>query len=134
MRKVSLSENGGVLEREAAEGLKALGWTLVEGRLSKAELRVIFIKASEQPSLEEGAWGSVVLVTTAPDKPGLSELSLHLQKLAIRAAPESRVNGIAVAQGWEKELAASIDWLAGAAMVTGQLILLSSEPAPSIPL
>lgn len=134
MKRFSLSEADTLLGKAAADGLQALGWILAEASQADAELRVEILEDLAHPSVGKGAWDCAVLVVQAPDRIGLSELSLHLQKLAVEAAPEVRVNGVAVAEGWEKDLAASIDWLAGAAMVTGQLILLSSEPAPSIPL
>src|SRR3546814_9806836 len=60
----------------------------------------------------------------------LAALSLHTQQRAVAAAPSQRVNAIAFEAGHTDKLAVTIDWLAKANMVTGQLILLSDQPAP----
>src|SRR3546814_9589938 len=60
----------------------------------------------------------------------LAALSLHTQQRAVAAAPSQRVNAIAFEAGHTDKLVVTIDWLAKANMVTGQLILLSDQPAP----
>ena len=132
MKRASLSDIGLPLAKAAADGLRALGWTVTAGR-GAAELRVELVDDLSAAAVARGAWGTVILIATAPDRLGLSELSLHVQKLAVAAAPAVRVNGVAVADGWEGKLADTIDWLGGAGMVTGQMILLSEEPGPAIP-
>ena len=133
MKRAWLSEAQSPLARAAAEGLRALGWQVeTGGDEAEADLRV-FAAGSALPAIGQGEGGSVVLIAEAPDRLGLSELSLHVQKLAVAAAPQVRVNAVAVADGWAGNLADTIDWLAGAEMVTGQLILLSEEPGPAIP-
>ncbi|HKX22488.1 MAG TPA: hypothetical protein VJM81_04360 [Rhizorhapis sp.] len=133
MRSVSLSDRS-PLGKIAADGLKALGWSLASATQAKADLRLELLKDPLFPVLPQGEWGTIVLLAAAPDRIGISELSLHVQKLAVQAAPAGRVNAVAVAQGWEKDVPAVIDWLAAADMVTGQIILLSGEPGPAIPL
>jgi hypothetical protein len=130
MRRAWLSEDRSPLARAAAEGLRALGWQVESGGdEAEADLRV-YAAGSAQPAPGRGA---VVMISDAPDRLGLSELSLQVRKLAVAAAPQGRVNGVAVSEGWAGTLAETIDWLAGADMVTGQLILLSQEPGPTIP-
>lgn len=132
MKSVSLSEDQSPLARAAADGLRALGWAVTADQAG-AQLRVEFVDDLSAATVGRGDWGSVVFSAAAPDRLGLSELSVHVQKLAVAAAPQVRVNGVAVAEGWQGELASTIDWLAGAEMVTGQMILLSGEPGPTIP-
>lgn len=133
MRSVSLSDRS-PLGKIAANGLKALGWSIASATQARADLRVELLKDAPSPSLSQGEWGTVILLAAAPDRLRISELSLQVQKLAVQAAPARRVNAVAVAQGWEKDVPAVLDWLADADMVTGQIILLSGEPGPAIPL
>lgn len=133
MRSVSLSDRF-PLGKIAANGLKALGWSIASATQARADLRVELLKDAPSPSLSQGEWGTVILLAAAPDRLRISELSLQVQKLAVQAAPARRVNAVAVAQGWEKDVPAVLDWLADADMVTGQIILLSGEPGPAIPL
>ena len=133
MKRAWLSEAQSPLARAAAEGLRVLGWQVeTGGGQAHADIRV-FAAGSALPALGQGGRGAVVLIADAPDRLGLSELSLQVQKLAVAAAPQVRVNGVAVSDGWAGQIAETIDWLAGAEMVTGQLILLSEEPGPAIP-
>lgn len=133
MKRAWLSEVQSPLARAAAEGLRALGWQVeTGGGQGNADLRV-FAAGSTLPAFGQGDPSPVVLIAEASDRLGLSELSLQVQKLAVAAAPLVRVNGVAVAEGWADTLAGTIDWLAGADMVTGQMILLSEEPGPMIP-
>lgn len=133
MKRAWLNEAQSPLARAAAEGLCALGWQVeTGGGEAGADVRV-FAAGSALPALVKGDSSPAILIAEAPDRLGLSELSLQVQKLAVAAAPAVRVNGVAVADGWAGNLADTIDWLAGADMVTGQLILLSEEPGPAIP-
>src|SRR3546814_2855681 len=72
----------------------------------------------------------ILLVAPAAGRMALAALSLHTQQRAVAAAPSQRVNAIAFEAGHTDKLAVTIDWLAKANMVTGQLILLSDQPAP----
>ena len=130
MKRAWMDEMQSPLARAAAEGLRALGWQVETGGVQgTADLRVF----AAGPALPAPGRGAVVMIADAPDRLGLSELSLQVRKLAVAAAPQGRVNGVAVSEGWAGTLAETIDWLAGADMVTGQLILLSDEPGPAIP-
>ncbi len=130
MKRAWMDEMQSPLARAAAEGLRALGWQVETGGVQgNADLRVF----AAGPALPAPGRGAVVMIADAPDRLGLSELSLQVRKLAVAAAPQGRVNGVAVSEGWAGTLAETIDWLAGADMVTGQLILLSDEPGPAIP-
>lgn len=133
MKRAWMDEMQSPLARAAAEGLRALGWQVETGGVQgNADLRM-FAAGSALPALDQGDPSPVVLIAEAPDRLGLSALSLQVRQLAVAAAPLVRVNGVAVAEGWTSTLAGTIDWLAGADMVTGQLILLSEEPGPAIP-
>jgi len=133
MKRAWMDEMQSPLARAAAEGLRALGWQVETGGVQvNADLRV-FAAGPALPAFGQGDPSPVVLIAEAPDRLGLSELSLQVRKLAVAAAPQGRVNGVAVSEGWAGTLAETIDWLAGADMVTGQLILLSDEPGPAIP-
>lgn len=133
MKRAALSDAEGPLVKAAADGLTALGWDVSAG--NGADLRIEFLESSASlfSVAMDGGCASVVLVAPAGGRFDLSGLSLEVQRLAVAAAPMQRVNGIAVESGHDDALAATIDWLAGAAMVTGQLILLSDAPGPSIP-
>ncbi|MBK5265563.1 MAG: hypothetical protein JJE34_10095 [Alphaproteobacteria bacterium] len=128
-----LSDTHAPLAREAALGLKAMGWTLDGG--TDADVRVEFLDADTLPSANFQAGdreSSVVLVAPATTRLYLSELSLKVQGLAIAQAPARRINAIVVEAAQADRLAFTINWLAGAQMVTGQIILLSDKPAPTL--
>lgn len=133
MKRAWLSDAASPLGKAAARGLKAQGWQVDAGR-HEAEARIMVLERGGDPCALPDGSGTVILLAPAGDRLALAALSLEAQRLAIAAAPAVRVNAVAVEQGQEDRIGASLDWLAGAEMVTGQLILLSSAPGHSIPL
>lgn len=129
MKRAWLSDPGALLAASAATGLGALGWTLA-ARAEDADLLVLFEAEPSAPRVGECA----VFVIPCSGRAALRGFSLAVQAAAIAAAPARRVNGIVVEAGWEQQLGSTLDWLAGADMVTGQAVLLSGREAPAIPL
>lgn len=133
MKRACLSETRTPVARQVTQGLEAQGWNVrlrTEG--PAPDLRVEFLEAAGPllgPTVKADC-SSLVLVAPAAGRMGLAGLSLHTQQLAVAAAPSQRVNAIAFEAGHTDKLAVTIDWLAKASMVTGQLILLSDQPAP----
>jgi hypothetical protein len=133
MKRAWLSDRQLSLARDVARGLKTMGWAV--GDEVNADIRVEFLSAGALPPADFQAGdgeGSVVLVAPATTHLYLSELSLKLQGLAMAQAPARRINAIVVESAQADRLALAIDWLAGAAMVTGQIVLLSDKPAPAL--
>lgn len=133
MKRVWLSSPQSPLGKAAAKGLKALGWQ-VDAEPDAADARVLVLQDSGNSCVMPEGASPLIILAPASDRLGLTALSLSAQRLAVAAAPATRVNAVAVEQGKEDQLGATVDWLAGAGMVTGQLILLSSAPGPSIPM
>lgn len=133
MKRAWLSDRQSPLGKAAAKGLKALGWQINALR-DDADARVLVLQTGDEPcALPEGS-GALLLLAPSGNRLALAAFSLAVQKLAVAAAPVKRVNAVAVEAGNEDQIGATLDWLAQAEMVTGQLVLLSSRPAPSIPL
>ena len=131
MKRVWISDPGLKLSA-LGNDLQALGWQ-VENDPHGVDLRIVVIETCGAPCPMPDGSGPVVVVASEGDRLALSSLSLETQKLALAAAPAERVNAVAVETGFEDEAAAMADWLAGAEMVTGQVILLSEQPGPAIP-
>lgn len=123
MKRAWLSDPRSRLGRAAARGLKALGWKLADNG-DAAEARVILLNEGDRPGALPGGTAAIVLVTSAGDRLAVAALSLETQRLAVAAAPDVRVNAVVVEEGYDDQLGATIDWLIGAEMVTGQLVRL----------
>lgn len=129
MKGVWISDVDLPLGRAVADGLRPLGWKQ-QSAPDNAALRVLVLRSCDEPCASPAGSGPLVILAPAGDRFALSALSLAVQRQAVAAAPACRVNAVAVEGGFEDQAGGSVDWLAGADMVTGQMILLSDEPGP----